>query len=394
MTSNDKTLLFLNIGHTWDHLAMLIFPTVVLAMTGEFGLDYAGLLQLSIGGFIAFGAGSPPAGWLGDHWDRRGMMILFFLGLGTATIATGFAQGPIQIAVALTFVGLCASIYHPVGLAMLVRGQQARVGQVLGVNGVWGNLGVAFAALSAGGLAEWFGWRWAFIVPGVLCVLTGLAFIYFVPAVTLGAPAGKKAQVTYSPGVMKRVFISLVAVTICGGIIFNATTIAMPKLFEERLSVMVHTTFGVGALVCCVFVLAAVAQLCVGRLIDGRPLRSVFLPFAAVQVPLILIGMFAEGWGMLAAAFAMMFVVFGLIPINDAIVARYVADAWRSRIYAVRYVMSFTGSSLAVPMIGGLHRADGGFAGVFAVLGVLAVGSLAAALLFPAPRNEVAAQPA
>ena len=54
MTSDDKTLFFLNIGHAWDHLAMLIFPTVILAMTAEFGLDYAGLLQLSIGGFIAF----------------------------------------------------------------------------------------------------------------------------------------------------------------------------------------------------------------------------------------------------------------------------------------------------------------------------------------------------
>ena len=394
MDRGDKTLLFLNIGHTWDHLAMLIFPTVVLAMTAEFGLDYAALLQLSIGGFIAFGAGSLPAGWLGDHWSRRGMMIVFFFGLGTATTLAGLAQGPAQIAVALTLVGLCASIYHPVGLAMLVKGQQDRVGQVLGINGVWGNLGVAFAALSAGALADWFGWRWAFIVPGALCLLTGLAFLYYVPALSLGAGAPKKPAPRHSPGIMRRVFISLVGVTICGGIIFNATTIAMPKLFEERLAVLVHTTFGVGALVCCVFVLAAVAQLFVGRLIDGRPLRSVFLPFALLQVPLILIGIFAEGWGMLAAAFAMMFVVFGLIPINDAIVARYVADAWRSRVYAVRYVMSFTGSSLAVPLIGGLHRADSGFAGVFAVLGVLAMGSLAAALLFPAPQNEVAAQPA
>ena len=50
--------LFLNLGHTLDHLLMLIFPTVVLAMGAELGRGYADLLPLSLGGFIEIGRAS------------------------------------------------------------------------------------------------------------------------------------------------------------------------------------------------------------------------------------------------------------------------------------------------------------------------------------------------
>ncbi len=159
--------LLLNLGHALDHLLMLIFPTVVLAMGDELGGGYAELLPLSLGGFIAFGACSIPAGWLADRWSRTGMMTVFFFGIGAASILTGFASGPTQIALGLTLIGVFAAIYHPVGIAMLVANRE-NVGRVLGVNGVFGNVGVAFSALLAGALAEAAGWRAAFIVPGAL----------------------------------------------------------------------------------------------------------------------------------------------------------------------------------------------------------------------------------
>ena len=166
-----STSVFLNLGHTFDHLLMLIFPTVVLAMGEEFGRGYAELLPLSIGGFIAFGACSIPAGWLADRWSRYGMMVVFFFGIGAAGILTGLASGRAQVALGLTGIGVFAAIYHPVGIAMLVANRDD-VGRVLGVNGVFGNVGVAFSALLAGALADLAGWRAAFIVPGAQAVAT------------------------------------------------------------------------------------------------------------------------------------------------------------------------------------------------------------------------------
>src|SRR3989442_3247971 len=120
MTNSRWLAPFINLGHFIDHLAMLVFPTVVLALARDWDRPYSELLPLTLGGFIAFGAFALPAGWLADHWSRYRMMVVFFFGVGAALFLTGFANSPWQLGLGLTLVGVFAAIYHPVGIAMLV----------------------------------------------------------------------------------------------------------------------------------------------------------------------------------------------------------------------------------------------------------------------------------
>jgi len=379
---------YLNIGHALDHLFMLIYPTAVLSMGTDLVGGYGQAITLSLGGFIAFGACSLPAGWLGDRWSRRGMMIVFFFGIGVASMLTGFARSAGEIAACLTLIGVFAAIYHPVGIAMLVGGRED-IGRALGINGVAGNLGVAFAAFAAAGLASVAGWRAAFVVPGLLSVAIGVAYAIFAPTTDVAKPAGQVggkrgvAAVVDDPTIFRRLFLVLIAATVFGGLVFNATTISMPKLFDERLLALTRTTLGVGAMVSLVYVLAAVAQLIVGHLIDRHPLHRVFVCVAIGQAPLLLLAGWADGGLMLTVAVLMMFFVFGQIPINDAMVARHTDEAWRSRVYALRYVMSFGASAAAVPLVAFMHGAASGFRGLYLVLALFALGTLAAAVLFP-----------
>lgn len=394
MDRSRLTVAFLNLGHFLDHLAMLIYATAVLVMTSQFGLSYQDMLPLSIGGFIAFGGGSLPSGWLGDRWGRRNMMVVFFLGLGAALVLAGLVTSRWQIVAALTLIGVFASIYHPVGIAMLVR-DQARVGRALGWNGVWGNLGLAFAAFIAGWFSDHVSWRVAFIAPGLFTLAAGVAFALLVP--NGAAPATKVAAgaARHVPDALaRRVFALLTLTTLCSGVIFAAATNALPKIFDERLAALVHTTSGIGTLVAAVYTVAAMAQLLVGQLIDRFTLRGIFLPLAVLQAPLLLLAGMLSDWAMLALAVAMMFVVFGLIPINDAMVARYAHESWRARAYAVRYVVSFGASLPAIPLVAYLQPKAGGFAPLFGVLAAIALGTLVAALLFPSGRPELAAAPA
>lgn len=389
MTASRGMSFFLNIGHTLDHLLMLIFPTVILAMGEEFGRGYAELLPLSLGGFIAFGAFSIPAGWLADRWSRFGMMVVFFFGIGTASILTGLAQGPVQIALGLTLIGVFAAIYHPVGIAMLVANRQV-VGRILGVNGVFGNVGVAFSALTAGALADAVGWRAAFIVPGAVALAVGAAFARMGADAPSGTPPRKAEAQGVSRADLARVFAILTIATACGGVVFNATTVSMPKVFDERLTALTHSTLGIGALVCGVYLFAAMAQLCVGWWLDRRSLKAVFVPVVALQVPLLVLAGVAENHLLLLVAVAMMFFVFGQIPINDAMIARYTAEEWRARAFAVRYVVSFSASALAVPLIAGLYKSSGDFQSLFLVLAGLSLLTFFAAVFFPADRSGAA----
>jgi MFS family permease len=271
---------------------------------------------------------------------------------------------------------------------MLVAGRD-NVGKVLGVNGVFGNVGVAFSALSAGALADLAGWRAAFIVPGAIAIAVGIVFALQPREAQQRAPARKAEPTRISRADLVRVFAILTVATACGGVIFNATTIAMPKVFDERLTALTQSTFGIGALVCAVYLIAAMAQLCVGWWLDRRPLKSAFVPVVALQVPLLVLAGIADNVAMLLVAVAMMFFVFGQIPINDAMIARYTAEAWRARAYAVRYVVSFSASALAVPLVAWLYKSSGDFKLLYFVLGALAFATFVSAVFFPSERKPV-----
>ena len=373
---------FLNLGHFLDHLLMLIFPTVVIGLTREWHLGYSELLPYALGGFVAFGACALPAGWLGDHWSRYKMMVVYFFGAGASMIATGFARTPLEIGIGLSCVGVFAAIYHPVATALLVADPK-RIGRVLGWNGLWGNFGLGGAALIAGALMQFAGWRAAFFVPGAATLVAGVGFVALARDPGKVARSGKKLGLDIDARSMWRIFGIVVLATVCGGIIFNATTVAMPKVFQERMAAFAHTSFGIGALVSAVYCIAAVAQVVVGTLIDRVDLKRIFVPVALLQAPLLLLAGALSGVAMLVVSVLMMLVVFGQIPLNDAIIGRYTRDEYRARVYAVRYVVSLGVASVGVPLIALLYRTTGGFQNVFAVLSALALLTLAGALLLP-----------
>ncbi len=382
---------FLNLGHLLDHLAMLVYPTAALVLVREWQQSYSDLIQLTFWGAVAFGGFAIPAGWLADRWGRYQTMVLFYFGIGAALFLTGFAQAPWQIAAGLVVTGTFAAIYHPVGIAMLVSASSERMGRALGWNGLWGNLGLATAAILTGALVDGFGWRAAFWVPGVLCVLAGIAFVALVRDPGQTRKASKSLGLHVDARTMARIFAIMLVATACGGVIFNSTTIAMPKVFDERLAALTQTNLGIGILVAGVYTTAAFAQVVVGNLIDRVELRRLMIVVGVVQIPMLYLAANLEGWAMLGVAFLMMLAVFGQIPLNDAIVGRYVAEEFRARVLAVRYVVSIGVASVAAPMIAALHRTEGGFANVFLILAVLAGGVFVSSFFFPT-RAELAAQ--
>jgi len=389
---------FLNLGHLLDHLAMLVFPTAVVAIGREWGRPYSELLPLALGSFIAFGVFAIPAGWLADHWSRYKVMVLFYFGIGASLFVTGFAQSPWQVAAGLCVVGAFAAIYHPVGIAMLVA-SPANMGRSLGWNGLWGNLGLASAALLTGALVDTLGWRAAFFVPGVICVIAGCAFLVLVRDPGKVKKTSKSLGLHVDTRMMTRIFATMLIATAFGGIIFNSTTISMPKVFDERLSALTQTNFGIGVLVALVYTMAAFAQVVMGALIDRTELRRLMIGVGLVQIPMLWLAANLEGWAMLVVALLMMLAVFGQIPLNDAIVGRYVADEYRARVLGVRYVVSLGVAAVAVPMIATLHKTEGGFSNVFLVLAVLASGVFVASWFFPsreeltAHKEKLASQP-
>lgn len=371
---------FLNLGHFLDHLFVLIIATVAaLGLAAEWGTTWDALIPYATPCFVAFGLGAIPAGWLADKWSRPGMMILFFVGIGLASILAGFTSNKWELMAALLLMGLFASIYHPVGIAMVVHGRE-KTGVALAVNGVWGNLGVASAALIGGFMVEHFGWRAAFFLPGGFAILTGIAYAAFLwtgraqaaADIASGVAARKAAAgtVEVDAAVLKRIFAVILVTTALGSLIFQMTTFSLPKIFDERLGDLAANPTQVGWWAFVVFTLAAFAQLVVGYLIDRHSIRTVFLIVSGLQPPLFAGMMYLFGVPALFVALGFMLLVFGQIPINDALIARVTKSQWRSRAYSVRLFIGFGISSTAIPLIAWQHH-HWGFVSVFLTMAVL-----------------------
>ena len=381
-------LLFLNLGHFIDHLLMLIFAKAAFSAGLAFGLAeqgaYAEMLPYGMPSLLLFGACAPLAAHLADKWQRNGMIVVFFVGIGLAAVTTSFAQNPFQIGAGLAVLGMFAAIYHPVGIAMVIEGG-GKIGWRLGTNGVWGNMGVAGAPLVTGFLLSAYDWRFSFIVPGIVCIVIGLGFAGFVWKGHVRAPeptAREKALVGFATG-WQRALMSLALVSSAGGFVFGAMTFLIPRMFEVRLPEISTNIAITGTLAALVYATAAFAQLVVGRIIDRHPVKPVLLLVALGQPILIGTMAFQTDHLLLAVAFLAMAFVFGQIPITDAVLSQYVPDQWRAKVLSVKFLMNLTIGAVSLMTARTILAAGGGFGRVMQVLAVAACLIVLAALLLP-----------
>ena len=315
------------------------------------------------------------------------MMAIFFIGIGASSILAAGAETPLQIAFGWPL-SVFAAIYHPVGLAMVVHGRE-KTGVALAINGIFGNLGVASAALITGYLVDRAGWREAFVLPGLLSVLIGIAYaaLFIAGRKTAAAEGGRYPRARPPP----RPASSAACWSACsqsssfstavGGLIFQSTTFALPKIFDERLGTSPdrrpwwagthvhgfhHRRFRPAR----------------RRLSGGPPLgETVFAFVAGLQAMFLAAMVQMTGLGALIVSVAFMLFVFGQIPINDVLVGRATKSEWRSRVFALRYVLTFSIAATASPLSPGFTPR--GFSALFIVLAAAAAAIFCSVLMLP-----------
>jgi MFS family permease len=366
-----RSIGFINWAHALDHYVMLIYPTVVIGLGLIYEMSYAQLIALGTPSFVAFGVFSLPAGWLADRWSRRNMMMLFFAGSGLSLLAAGLAPNLVVLTVALFAVGVFASIYHPVGTAMLIAQATSR-GRSLAFNGVCGNLGVALAAGITALSIYAFGWRGAFLAPALVCIVTAVIYLRVVPDELRTTENRSSApDVAFAPWLAMTIFGLFIVIALTAGLVFHITTVALPKIVDERLGGDISLVL-VGGLATAIFMCGAVAQLAVGRLVERVPVHLLFAAVGVLQFIGIAWATYASGVTLVFALALSLAAIYAQVTVNDLVIARYTADAWRGRAYAVRYFLSFAVSGAAVSIIWLLHE-RGGFGLVLATTAAIAL---------------------
>ncbi len=389
MSPNTRLIVFINAAHALCHYCLLILPTAVLVIAargGAFGASYGPILALATGMFVLYGLLSLPQGWLAARFGRHRLMTCYFFGTGVSLVVSGFAGTPFLLGLSLAVAGAFAAIYHPIGTAMLVDAAGERPGRSLGTNGVFGNIGVASAPVLTATLAVRFGWQSAFILPGLVFVALGIAWMR-VPELDPNRSRDARPFPTIPSAVVRRAVIVLLLVAVVSGLVFNAFTMLIPKLMQERLGDEALSLVGAAAFAATLC--GALTQFTVGRLIDRVTLKRVLLPVSLVLVPGMALLAFVQGWLVVPVAGLVSAAIFGQVTLNETMTARYISPALRARMYSVRFFMGFLGAAAAAPIIGFLHERSGSLATTTLVLATISLVTLGCAMFFPDRPEEL-----
>jgi len=386
-------LLFSCLGHAYMHLFTAFYFVIALSLEADWGIPNHELVKLWAVGSLLVGLAALPAGWLGDRWSASGMMAVFFIGLGLAGIACGLVASTTALMLGLAAVGLFSAIYHPVGIAWLVKSARAR-GMALAVNGIFGSLGIASAGLVAGVLIDAISWRAAFIVPGVVCLLTGVALV-----VALRCGWVREVKVDLAPEPLPsrndrvRVYAILLMTMAVMGLLFHATQASLPKVFDLRLRDLAgQGALGIGALVALVYTAGGLMQLAGGWLADRFSLKPIYLAAFIFQVPVMMLLATAVSTPLLALAVLTVLLSSVALPAENMLLARYTPIRHRGTAFGIKYVLAFSIANPAILLAAWVEGGTGEFAQLYLIMAaVAALAALAASLL---PNRRPSAIPA
>lgn len=390
--SRNESLHFINLAHFFDHFFLLIFPTAALAIAPAWDMSYAQVLLLGTPLYVTFAIGTLPSGWLGDRIDRLKLIMVFFFGSGISSLLIALSNGPMTLMFGLGLLGLFTSMYHPIGLAH-VTDIGKRTGRALAINGVFGNMGLAGAAITTGVLAKTLGWQTAFALPGVVAIVIAVLMYWrdlqHSKSAVTHPPLKQDNLVSTQRRVQFVVFGVICIAALFGGVVFNAITISLPKFFDERLIGVSGDLSWIGASAGAVFAIAAFAQLPVGELLDRYGARPILITLLSGQIILLLL--LSQATGMLALGLALLMVVmmFAEIPITSWLLSRYVRSNLRARAVSVEYTLSLGMGSATVPLIAIMHKTGYGFEVQFVALAISAGVVLVATFFLPQERSAI-----
>ena len=375
--------LFINISHFLDHFIMLIFAKAAYDAGRYFGLSYEQIISYGTLGLVLFGACAPMAARLADKYSRSLMMVIYHFGIGISAVLTSFSRNPIELMFGLALIAIFASIYHPVGIALLLK-REERVGLRLGINGVFGNMGVAFAPLIIGLILVYGTWQAGFLLSGFFCLAYGFIFARSLKADAAGGPkSGTKTNKYGFVDGWQRALFALALITSAGGFVFGGMTFLVPRYFELEMQNLTTSVALTGLLASVVYGIASFAQVAVGWLIDRVSAKQVLIYVAIGQVIFVFL---SASFSDLALFFFMMIAmsfVFGQIPITDAVMSRYVPDSWRSRILSIKFLLNLCIGATVLPLSGYMLQSGYEMSDLFSVMSLIACFIFLAGFILP-----------
>ena len=374
--------IYLFISHFLDHFIILVFAKAAYDAGQDIGLTYGETIKLATLGFILFGVASPIAARVADTFSRSLIMVVFHFGVGISSIMLSFSHTSFHLLLGLSSLGFFAAIFHPVGIAMLLENKE-RVGLRLGINGLFGNMGVASAPLITGVIIFYSDWKMAFLISGIVCIIYGIFFALALKSTVQSSGLLSKIKSEKFSDGWKQALLALAISTTFGGFVFTAVTFLVPRYIELYMENLMLSVAMTGLLASLVYAVSSFSQVIVGWLIDRISPRIVLFIVSVGQIIFIYLASQFDGYTLLFFITLAVCFVFGQIPIIDAVMVRYVPDSWRNRILSIKFVLNLGVGATVLPTCSFMLDRGYQLSELFCFLSLLSVIIVMASILLP-----------
>lgn len=374
------TAVFFSYTHLSHDLCTGLLTALLPLIKESLGLNYlqSGLLLSAY--TIASGLSQFPGGWIGDHLRRNIVIAVGLGGISLMSVAVGLSPAYYPMLFILVVMGIFAGAYHPSAVSLLSGYYDERKrGKVIALHMAGGSIGYAMGPILGGLIAEFIGWRFAFIILALPALSAApLILKKFRQQEPVTDEPATDDNTTHQPiqrglsifQVLKPIAIIFI-LTVSTQLVAGSAMAFIPIYLVDKHNI----TPGYAAMMLGIIRGAGIAGSLFGGWLSDRWGRknAIFLALVATGPVLYLLTILSFNAGLI-----MVFILFGMFMyMRQATVQPLLMDSvpphLRATVFGIYFGLSMEGMSLVQPVAG--HFMDiFGIVEVFTVIALISVG--------------------
>ena len=370
------------------HMFAAFYFVIVISIEQKWNFSYDELITLWTLGALLVGLGALPAGWLSDRWSRSSMMVIMFIGMGLSSILCGLSDEKFLLFIGLSLLGLSCSIYHPVGIAWVVNASNKK-GRALGINGIFGGIGIGSGAFIAGLLIKYFDWKIAFIFPGIISLIIGIILFFCIINNLISFENIRSKNLKEENSSNKLIIIaSIMLFSMFGlGLTFQIMQTSIPKVFDIRIENL--STFEIGSIIGVIYSIAGLMTLVGGLMADKFSLKKIYVIGIAAQGPCFFCIAYFTGLPLIIVCLIVAMFNSSILPTENILLAKFTPEKHHGLIYGCKFIVAFGSAPIAVFLISIIYEQTQEFTNLFYISSILMILVTFAVLFLPVKKQKL-----
>ena len=343
------------------HIIMMLVPSLYIELINYFSISASKLGFIFSLSSFCFGVGSLPMSFLYNKFGPKKLIAFSQLGIFISALSVSLSNSVITFAITNIFLGIFASIHHPVSLTLISEVFEKNISKANAFHGVFGSIGVSLGPLIAFFAVSNLDWKSAFLI-------VALFNLFIIPLSLIFIPKTKKLNnVSLSDfkdrrqnNILKTFFI----ISLVVGLSFTIFNTFIPSVFSIE--------FGKDSnrLVSIIMLSGFIGQILSGILGDKFNRSKLLSIVFFLLMPLFILIFYVGNFSLISISAILAIMMYSIQPLINSIIKEIAPTNIRSIVFGSNFFIMFGVSGLAA-YLGGIIADYYSFKVIFPIFSLL-----------------------